>query len=961
MRERLPLAVTRKNYHNLKKSSSKLNVCQHNGYKSNPKRGRKMPPSIVPEPDVFIQYKDKGFKTPKEIDIKEVLNDFQKTKTGQNIKQEELLKALQKGPCLPLEDALWFSQSNITEQVEDDLVNNLHANKASPEQVEPCIDANDSETDDVLHSNERTAYVDINTAANEPEPTVQSTLISSDISELKNMTVSSQCDETTQPLDPYFDTIVTVTETDHAGALACETKSAESVVSKGCSVQGSTAGDSAFSDRTEENCKDQLLVKKSDKRKQGNKNKQFSRAAGSKVASKRPAERATRNNNKRVTKTTSTHFMENMENHLIENKATFTVQKKKPQKSPNQQQLPEGIESSNKSDNIVQKPKPKSKQRAERTERSEKTNNRVQTSKQQSKQRNLSMDHDNISDDKSVVPTIYKCEQCDYQSTRRDRLTDHMGRVHGLLSVNCKGAQNRDAFQCDLCEKAFVFGKDLNRHKKVVHAKERFTCTVCEKEYKSKYVFNKHVASHGENYKKDMFRCQVCDREYTTKFSLSNHIKSQHLDMKKTFSCPTCGKTFSGRRSYLMHANAHLGVKPYSCEICGKSFTYDKSLKEHRYLHDAVRHFKCVHCGKAFRQKTCLLVHERVHKKMPAQVCLYCGQTFTQRQSLLRHERIHTGEKPFKCSLCSKAFSEGPLVRKHLLMVHNLDRDTWRQCVIRENREPASHYVSGGTGYQPREPADQVRRRNRATVLPPTARGRPSVIALDIEASSGSSSVSDDSIVMHNPSMKEIHRLQVSMDNSATSDGNPDTISGTDNDYKASAAYGLQDSQSNNAAPEGNDHSSFVTCVAPSIVAGPMQSASENADLNSINGTSQMVQNYLSNLPNNEMFTGFELQTLQDESPFLKRNAGTALVPSSQSLYPPHYNTLSEVNSEPPLRNQVTMEILSSESLSYQLYPSTSHVAETNESKVSQTASQWGFQGYSEHYYYGGQYEPSNL
>ncbi|XP_052803176.1 zinc finger protein 836-like [Mya arenaria] len=303
-----------------------------------------------------------------------------------------------------------------------------------------------------------------------------------------------------------------------------------------------------------------------------------------------------------------------------------------------------------------------------------------------------------VKDDSEI--TVYKCSECDYQGTKRKRLTEHMGRVHGLLTEACKGSQLQSNFSCDQCEKVFVFGKDLSRHKRIVHHAERFHCEVCGKTYKARYVFDRHMATHADGYVQPMFKCEVCNREFTTKFSLGNHIKSAHLDMKKTYSCPTCGRTFSQIRSYRQHANVHAGIRPYVCEICDKSFTYDKSLKEHRYMHDQVRRFSCQQCGKAFRQKTCLIIHQKVHSNKKENVCRFCGRAFSQKQSLLRHERIHTGDKPYQCRLCQREFSDAAVVRKHILMVHKCDKDGWKQHIIKTDGPISDHYIEGGPGYR---------------------------------------------------------------------------------------------------------------------------------------------------------------------------------------------------------------------------------------------------------------------
>ena len=304
---------------------------------------------------------------------------------------------------------------------------------------------------------------------------------------------------------------------------------------------------------------------------------------------------------------------------------------------------------------------------------------------------------------------VYKCTECEYTSQRRTRWTEHMGRVHGFITERDLERQKIPEFQCDKCEKSFIFEKDLKRHTRIVHNAVSHFCSVCEKTYKSKYVYDKHVATHEEGYVQPMFQCQVCPRSFTTKFMLAHHIKSEHLGIKKTYLCPTCGKSFSQIRSYRQHANVHAGIRPFVCETCGKCFTYEKSLKEHRYMHDNVRRFTCKTCGKAFRQYTCLIIHMKVHKETKDHICSSCGKGFTQKQSLIRHERIHTGDKPYTCGVCQKAFSDYAVIRKHMLMCHKRSKDNWKDDIITEIKRPLSnHYISGGPGYVPRDQSTKI-------------------------------------------------------------------------------------------------------------------------------------------------------------------------------------------------------------------------------------------------------------
>ena len=304
---------------------------------------------------------------------------------------------------------------------------------------------------------------------------------------------------------------------------------------------------------------------------------------------------------------------------------------------------------------------------------------------------------------------IYKCAECDYVSQRRTRWTEHMGRVHGFITERDLERQKKPEFPCDQCDKSFIFEKDLKRHMRIVHTAVSYFCSTCQKTYKSKYVYDKHIATHEEGYVQPMFCCQLCPRSFTTKFMLAHHIKSEHLGIKKTYLCPTCGKSFSQIRSYRQHANVHAGIRPFVCETCGKSFTYEKSLKEHRYMHDNLRRFPCKVCGKAFRQYTCLIIHMKVHKETKDHICASCGKGFTQKQSLIRHERIHTGDKPYTCSICQKKFSDYAVIRKHMMMCHKRNKEDWKDHIIMTIKKPQSnHYISGGPGYIPRDESTKI-------------------------------------------------------------------------------------------------------------------------------------------------------------------------------------------------------------------------------------------------------------
>ncbi|XP_033742554.1 zinc finger and BTB domain-containing protein 24-like [Pecten maximus] len=280
----------------------------------------------------------------------------------------------------------------------------------------------------------------------------------------------------------------------------------------------------------------------------------------------------------------------------------------------------------------------------------------------------------------------YPCPSCSYVAKKRSQLGEHYRRNHRMKK-----------WKCEHCDRTFGIHKDLKRHV-MTHVEPQHCCDTCGKMYKSLRTFIKHKKIHEDDYEKPEYPCDQCDKRFSTKYVLNYHIKAEHMGIRKSFLCPTCGKSFTQKNSYIQHANVHMGLRPHICKVCNKSFAYEKSLKEHKYTHDEVKRFKCEVCDKLFRQSSALAIHMKVHKGGKDHLCGVCGKGFTQKQALYRHERIHNGDKPFSCGLCARKFSDTSIIRRHMILVHKRDPKKWRDGVISDLKGKEGYFIESFDG-----------------------------------------------------------------------------------------------------------------------------------------------------------------------------------------------------------------------------------------------------------------------
>ena len=187
-----------------------------------------------------------------------------------------------------------------------------------------------------------------------------------------------------------------------------------------------------------------------------------------------------------------------------------------------------------------------------------------------------------------------------------------------------------------------------------------------------------------ENMKKT-FVCTICNKSFTTRFSLKTHMVI-HADLKP-FECPYegCNKCFRTKSTLNTHISLiHTVEKDYICSACGKAYSKPWLLKQHERRHHIVQRCQCKHCSKSFTYpyQVRLPVDEIIsqlknhimvkHEGIKAYTCSYegCNKQFSSKSSLRVHELSH--QKSFVCPVCLTQFGYACDLKRHLKKVHSV-------------------------------------------------------------------------------------------------------------------------------------------------------------------------------------------------------------------------------------------------------------------------------------------------
>ena len=272
------------------------------------------------------------------------------------------------------------------------------------------------------------------------------------------------------------------------------------------------------------------------------------------------------------------------------------------------------------------------------------------------------------------------------------------------LIANSESMKKIDNKCCQVCQKTFLYPKDLKKHELIHEKSFPFHCKLCKKGIRTISNMYKHL--RVKHLLQDDLKSHILDdsgnpyvdpKVVLDKVLSSGDIPSSFLDPSHVIAQGSHGQNSSGAELYKClvceklvtkyalknHLNNHNGDNKFKCDLCPKAYNTNSSLANHKVAsHQDIKgtFFNCPGCFRSFRTMkvrdhhatTCL---KKSQSNRAAYECRLCNKMFGYKNNLVAHQgSVHGLETKkildYKCKHCSEMVKGKLKLSKHIISAH---------------------------------------------------------------------------------------------------------------------------------------------------------------------------------------------------------------------------------------------------------------------------------------------------
>ena len=283
---------------------------------------------------------------------------------------------------------------------------------------------------------------------------------------------------------------------------------------------------------------------------------------------------------------------------------------------------------------------------------------------------------------------IYNCEKCDYITTSKDSYAMHMRTPHDkcevcslvathfmLLRHKKKHGHGVKVYNCDTCRFKTTEKRNMDRHVRLVHKKDKYKCDKCDFITASRSSFYLHK-------KKDHIKCEICQFVTTGDKLFKRHMISWHSaknlqteshdttsdDQKDAAEIPDSFKGFKSRLS---------GHDESTAGTCKEDSLKNKvdEVREEDYWTSKGKTCSCLACDFVGSLESDLSRPKVTHDEENGGIrCEKCPFISKSKGDLTHHmDAMHfhkpklqtRKEKNYKCDICDYTTCHSTSLKKH--------------------------------------------------------------------------------------------------------------------------------------------------------------------------------------------------------------------------------------------------------------------------------------------------------